>query len=399
MLLCLLILLSTAGLSAAGYIGKDTVYRSYAADFPREPWLVPVMKGIHDGVWPWRVLPAYADGGSPLESLLALLPAGEGKKQDEAAETAAADPAEDASAEAETAAATAAEEAETASEAPSREETVEATTVITTQGRVKTAQAVQPGVIPDGVCSEVVPAKDYGSAAPAFLSPDDTQYNRDTEGMFAQNGTYYLLQKVDRSYLKDALFIGDSRVQGLWEYGGITDVASFLCKESITTFTILDETLQFGRPGENPQWMKLEDALKSTSFRKIYISLGINEVGYPDTESYYHNYRSLLEKIRGLQPDAIIYIEGMMHVTEELSRHDIAINNRIVVQRNKAVSTLANGHDIFYIDMNEHFCDDDGNLLAEMTGDGVHLYGSYYSRWTDAVLENAVIRSEEDYQE
>ena len=56
-------------------------------------------------------------------------------------------------------------------------------------------------------------------------------------------------------------------------------------------------------------------------------------------------------------------------------------------------------NDIFYIDMNEHFCDDDGNLLAEMTGDGVHLYGSYYSRWTDAVLENAVIRSEEDYQE
>ena len=46
--------------------------------------------------------------------------------------------------------------------------------------------------------------------------------------------------------------------------------------------------------------------------------------------------------------------------------------------------------------MNERFCDGDGNLRADLTGDGVHLYGSYYGLWTDAVLENAVIRSEED---
>ena len=44
--------------------------------------------------------------------------------------------------------------------------------------------------IPEGVCNPVMPGYDYGVAGVGFLSPDDTVYNDDTEGIFAKTGLY-----------------------------------------------------------------------------------------------------------------------------------------------------------------------------------------------------------------
>jgi hypothetical protein len=81
-----------------------------------------------------------------------------------------------------------------------------------------------------------------------------------------------------------------------------------------------------------------------------------------------------------------------MHVSEKKSSSDEIYNNTIIVERNRAVSTLANGWNIFYIDMNSEVCDENGNLLPDLSSDGVHLYGSQYGRWKDFLMENAIVR-------
>ena len=247
--------------------------------------------------------------------------------------------------------------------------------------------------IPENSGSKVVPAKDYGVADQMYLSPDDTVYNTDTEGLFAPNGTYYALQQVDDSYFSDALFVGDSRTVGLYEYGNMSSFTSFLARESTTVYALLNENekMEYNPKGKKTQERSLTDLLSKAKFKKIYLSVGVNELGIPDTEDYYKEYRKVIRRIHKLQPDAIIYIQGIMHVSKNRSSKDRVFNNRAIVQRNQAISTLANGRNIFYIDMNAEVCDKDGNLMDDLTGDGIHLKASACDIWHTFLKNNAVV--------
>lgn len=249
---------------------------------------------------------------------------------------------------------------------------------------------------PEGVNNKVVGAVDYGVAGSRYLDAAGTVYNTDTAGMFAPNGEYYRMQKVEDSYFSDALFIGDSRTDGLADYGGMKGMTTFFAKDALSIYQIWDQKAELRDVDGGGETVELLILLSQKSYRKIYLSLGINELGVPATTAFYEKYRSVLETIRGLQPDAIIYIEGIMHVAKEKSASDPAFNNTVIVQRNQAIATLANGHDIFYIDMNSAVCDENGDIPKEGSGDGVHLKASWYPKWHEFLLENAIVRSPAD---
>ena len=94
-------------------------------------------------------------------------------------------------------------------------------------------------------------------------------------------------------------------------------------------------------------------------------------------------YTASVEKFRQLQPDAVIYVQAIMHVAKAKSDTDPIFNNRGLVERNNRIAQLADQKTIFYIDVNEVVCDADGNLKQELTFDNLHLYGSKYDIWVD----------------
>ena len=247
--------------------------------------------------------------------------------------------------------------------------------------------------VPETSCSRVVPAKDYGVAQDRYLSPKGTEFNKDTEGLFAPNGIYYPLQKVDDKYFSDALFIGDSRTVGLFDYGGMESFTSFMARESTTVYDLFDdnEKMDYTPLGKKTTERTLKDLLSKAKFKKIYISVGVNELGIPDTMDYYKEFRNVVTRINKLQPEAIIYIQGIMHVSKAMSKKDHVFNNTAIVQRNQAISTLANGRNIFYIDMNGDLCDKDGNLKDDLTGDGIHLKASACALWYQFLKSHAIV--------
>ena len=247
--------------------------------------------------------------------------------------------------------------------------------------------------VPGTSCSRVVPARDYGVAQDRYLSPKGTEFNKDTEGLFAPNGIYYSLQNVDDKYFSDALFIGDSRTVGLFDYGGMETFTSFMARESTTVYDLFDdnEKMFYTPLGKKTTERTLKDLLSKAKFRKIYVSVGVNELGIPDTMDYYQEFRKVVTRINKLQPEAIIYIQGIMHVSKAMSRKDPVFNNTAIVQRNQAISTLANGRNIFYIDMNADLCDNDGNLKDELTGDGIHLKASACTLWYKFLKTHAIV--------
>ena len=190
----------------------------------------------------------------------------------------------------------------------------------------------------------------------------------------------YELVEVTDDYFTDALFIGDSRTVGLSEYcEGLDDKAKFYAKVSLSIHKVLEEDFLKDEEGNK---MTVDEALQNDEpYGKIYIMLGLNEIGTGTTETFVAKYAEVVARIRELQPDAIIYIQGIMHVTQNKSDNDKIFNNPTINERNEALSHLANNVDIFYIDMNEAVDDENGNLLEELSTDDIHLKASAYERW------------------
>ena len=197
--------------------------------------------------------------------------------------------------------------------------------------------------------------------------------------------------EVTDEYFDDALFIGDSRTVGLSEYVDELDArATFYSKVSLTIYTVLEKP--FLKKEGSKVKMTVDEALSENEYGKIYIMLGLNEMGTGNLNMFIEKYTEVINRIRELQPDAIIYIQGIMHVTADKSNTDKHFNNPNINERNEALSQLANGEDIFYIDMNESVDDEDGNLLKELSFDDVHLKASAYERWHQYLLQHAIVK-------
>ena len=369
-------------LTVLSLVGRGRAYKNYSTEHGRLPGLSIVMRGIHDHVYPWSGDKAASSSADADEDIEADEGGGSGAglKGDSGS------------------GAVGEQDGNSGTEAGKIEGLVADTD--SKQGQKQDGKTEDPEKsaevsmeIPASSCSKVVSAKDYGVADESYLSPDDTVYNTDKEGLFAPNGTYYSLQEVDDSYFADALMIGDSRTVGLYEYGDMANVTSFMARESASIYDLFkdDEKLDYTPKGKETTRRTLKDLLSKAKFKKIYISVGVNELGVPDTKDYYEEFRKVVTKINKLQPDALIYIQGIMHVSKNMSSTDRVYNNRAIVQRNKAIATLANGRNIFYIDMNADLCDENGDLKEEFTGDGIHLKAASCERWHRFLRKNAIV--------
>ena len=200
----------------------------------------------------------------------------------------------------------------------------------------------------------------------------------------------YEFQEVDDDYFEDALFIGDSRTVGLSEYVEALDTrATFYAKVSLTIYRVMDKPFLKNEAGKK---ITVEEALSDNQFKKIYIMLGLNEMGTGNVDTFTQAYAEVINRIRELQPDAIIYIQGIMHVTADKSDVDKHFNNPNINERNEAIAQLADNENIFYIDMNESVDDEDGNLMKELSFDDVHLRASAYERWHKYLLQHAIVK-------
>ena len=177
--------------------------------------------------------------------------------------------------------------------------------------------------------------------------------------------------------LNDTLFVGDSRTVGIREYSGLKG-ADFFCSVGMNVFDVTGESLSVDGVGN----VTLSQLLSKKQYSKVYIMLGINEVGYPHS-SVVDKYSKVLDLIKEKQPNASIIIEANLHVSKSRSDSDKVVNNASINDLNTKLSALADGSKVFYIDANTIFDDASGSLSSDMTSDGTHLYAKYYPTWVE----------------
>ena len=176
---------------------------------------------------------------------------------------------------------------------------------------------------------------------------------------------------VDDSYFSDAVFIGDSRMQGFQNTSGITQ-GDFLTSVGLGIDGMSNQNISTAEGN-----ISVYQGLSGKQYKKIYLMLGTNDLGYYPWESFKPNFTNVIEQFHKLQPDALIYICSVIYVDESKisTSYD---NNENVSKINGYLLEVAEEKDYcYYINLNEIFTNGYGALLEGASPDGIHLEAPY----------------------
>lgn len=347
--LFLLLLVSGFLLILIAIVGKDNIYDEQEYDPLKAPLLSVVFTGINENLYPWQLLQSKEETG-PMAEI-------ESGAEDESNEPAAGSP-------------------EVTKAEPSPEASLKPSAAPSSSPAAVPTNAPDPTPVP------------YGEERPAPLreSTEEEYLNHISADIYGDVGILkaatYDFVTVDESYFDDALFIGDSRTVGLRDYTDLSEHADFYCETSLTIYKVMEEN--FKGLGT------IEEALGAKDYGKIYIMVGINELGRGTTEDFMAKYTEVVDRLHELEPEAKIIIQGIMRVSGEKSESDAIFNNSNINARNRAIATLADNETIFYIDVNEVVCDEEGNLNGDYTFDQIHLLGVYDDLWKQFLLSHGI---------
>ena len=183
---------------------------------------------------------------------------------------------------------------------------------------------------------------------------------------------------MDDSYFDDAVFIGNSRTEGLKMYSGLSN-ATFITEVGLTVDSIFTDYCNISGGGK----ARAFDQLASMEFGKVYIMLGMNELGWVYESVFKEDYGKIIDKIREINPDATIYIQSIMPVSKWKDSTDDVYTIANVERLNAQLRDLADEKEVWYVDVAAGVMDEDGYLPYEATGDGVHLTPEYCVKWMD----------------
>ena len=186
------------------------------------------------------------------------------------------------------------------------------------------------------------------------------------------------LEPVDDSYFSDAAFIGDSRTQGLMLYTGLKD-ATFYTAQGLMVDTFF--TKKVVGSGENK--MTIPDAMKQQTFKKVYIMLGVNELGWSYEDVFIQKYGELVDEVKKLQPEATVFIQSILPVSKAKSDRDKVYNNMKIDRYNELIQKMAEKKGAVYLNVAEAVGLDSGALPEEASTDGIHLNKEYCLKWLD----------------
>ena len=347
--LFLLLLVSGFLLTLIAIVGKDNIYDEQEYDPLKAPLLSVVFTGINENLYPWQLLQSKEE-----TEVMAEIESG---AEDESNEPAAGSP-------------------EVTKAEPSPEASLKPSAAPSSSPAAVPTNAPDPTPVP------------YGEERPAPLreSTEEEYLNHISADIYGDVGILkaatYDFVTVDESYFDDALFIGDSRTVGLRDYTDLSEHADFYCETSLTIYKVMEEN--FKGLGT------IEEALGAKDYGKIYIMVGINELGRGTTEDFMAKYTEVVDRLHELEPEAKIIIQGIMRVSGEKSESDAIFNNSNINARNRAIATLADNETLFYIDVNEVVCDEEGNLNGDYTFDQIHLLGVYDDLWKQFLLSHGI---------
>ena len=196
---------------------------------------------------------------------------------------------------------------------------------------------------------------------------------------------------TDNKYFDTALLIGDSRTEGLALYTGVSNLDAFYSKGLTIEKVMTEPVVEL----DDGSLVTVLEALTSRHYDSIYISFGINELGWAYDYMFIDYYKEFIDAIREVEEDAVIYVENILPVSAELSATDEIFTNERVNSFNDLLKEMCMDYgDVIYLDVASSV-KVDGVLPEDASTDGIHCNKDYCLKWLDYIKNNVYIPVEQ----
>lgn len=180
-------------------------------------------------------------------------------------------------------------------------------------------------------------------------------------------------------------FIGDSRTQGFIMYNGLKNVQDY---SYIGLMVDTAMTKEFVKTSNGNKITLLQD-MANKNIKRVYIMLGVNELGWSYPQVFKAKYKELISEIRKVKPNCQIYVQSIIPMTKSKSDSDKIFNNTNVEKFNQLVQEVAEEEKVAYLDVKSVLVDKNGYLPEEASTDGIHIDKKYCEKWLTYLKNNS----------
>ena len=176
-------------------------------------------------------------------------------------------------------------------------------------------------------------------------------------------------EAVEDTYFDSAVFLGDSRTEGLSLYSGLK-TGYFYTAVGATVESVFSKKNFETEGGEK---VPLLDAVAEQDCDKIYIMLGINELGWSKVKTFHDQYAKLVDRVRADHPEAKIVLQSIPPVSAKQEAKKTYVNNARIAEYNGVIQALAEEKECYFLDVAACLTGGDGLLPKDLNFDGIHL--------------------------
>lgn len=198
-------------------------------------------------------------------------------------------------------------------------------------------------------------------------------------------------EPVDASWFDDAVFIGDSVTVAL-DYACEDDKsllgdAKFVCAQSLGYHNALwDLDAEYAvHPTYEGETILAETAAEKTGANKVFIMLGVNDIGTYGAEDTMEQAKLLAERILENSPDVTLYFQSTTPMIAD--KESDWLNNDKITAFNDLLEAYCDEQGYYYLDVYHQVCDDSGALNPSYCNDpdvqGIHFTVEGCTVWAD----------------
>lgn len=203
---------------------------------------------------------------------------------------------------------------------------------------------------------------------------------------------------VEASWFDDAVFVGDSVTLKLSYYcennpDALSDT-QFFCAGSLGYTNALWDINAEGNVHPYYQGTNYlsQDCAKVTGAKKVFIMLGMNDIGLYGIEDSMKSAKTLIGNILKTTPDVKIYVQSVTPIIAGKERGDL--NNANIKLFNAELVKYCKEKGYTYLDVNTIMADESGYLKSEYCSDpdaqGIHFTDAACSMWADFLKKNVL---------
>lgn len=121
--------------------------------------------------------------------------------------------------------------------------------------------------------------------------------------------------------------------------------------------------------------------------KKIFLLIGINDISHGlSITQLTERYDRLVKRIRTESPETELYLQSVMPINNKFRRYKALLGkDNTIVAFNRKIKDIAEANGAKYVDLWSLLADKDGNLMQELTNDGLHLNGRGYRVWSSGI--------------